>query len=438
MNEAWAWRPLGELFEIGAGKTMSAAARNGPDKTPFLRTSNVLWDEIDLSSVDEMSIPEHEFPAKLLRRGDLLVCEGGEIGRAAIWDGQVETMSFQNHLHRLRPIDPNVEPHFYVFFLQSAFTQLGIFEGAGNKTTIPNLSRSRLAGLDVPQPPPGEQQAISAALSRVRDAIQAQGQSIAVADDLKRAAMWKLFTRGLRGEAQKETEIGPIPESWEVVSFATVREKLQYGTSVRCTYDVSDRPVLRIPNIEPQRVTVDDLKYCTLTGQDAAKYQLEDGDLIFIRTNGVLDRLGSCAVYSGFPANALFASYLIRAKVEPDYVVPHFAASFFGSELGTSIVAGRAISASDGKFNLNTAAIDSLLLPLPPTLREQREIVAVFDTIDRKIDLHRRKRTVLEELFKALLHKLMTGELRVGELDISVLLDNTTQSKDAERIGGRA
>ena len=230
--------------------------------------------------------------------------------------------------------------------------------------------------------------------------------------------MQTLFTRGLRGEAQKETEIGPLPESWKLVYFASVREKLQYGTSVRCTYDVSGRPVLRIPNIEPQRVIVNDLKYCTLTGQDAAKYQLEDGDLIFIRTNGVLDRLGSCAVYDGYPANALFASYLIRAKVRPDHVVPHFAASFFGSDLGTSIVAGRAISASDGKFNLNTAAIDSLVLPLPPTLSEQREIVAVLDAIDRTIDLHQRKRAVLEELFKALLHKLMTGEIRVADLNL--------------------
>ena len=193
-----------------------------------------------------------------------------------------------------------------------------------------------------------------------------------------------------------------MPESWELANLASVRDKLQYGTSVRCTYDVSDRPVLRIPNIEPQRVTTDDLKYCVLTGKDAAKYQLDDGDLLFIRTNGVLHRLGSCAVYEGYPANALFASYLIRARMRPDYVVPHFAASFFGSELGTSIVAGRAISASDGKFNLNTAAIDSLLLPLPPTLSEQREIVAVLDAIDHRIDLHRRKRAVLEELFKAM------------------------------------
>ena len=274
--------------------------------------------------------------------------------------------------------------------------------------------------LDLPYPnlPPGDQVAVAESLEFLLRLKSVEEQSITTTQVLKSAAMHILFTRGLRGDVQKETEIGPVPESWEVVNFASVREKLQYGTSVRCTYDVSERPVLRIPNIEPQCVTADDLKYCTLTGNDAAKYQLEDGDLVFIRTNGVLHRLGSCAVYNGYPANALFASYLIRARVKPDCVVPHFAASFFGSELGTSIVAGRAISASDGKFNLNTAAIDSLLLPLPPTLSEQLEIIAVLDAIDRKIDLHRRKRAVLEEVFKALLHKLMTGEIRVGELDL--------------------
>ena len=417
MNETWTWRLLGELFEIGAGKTMSAAARNGLDKTPFLRTSNVLWDEIDLSSVDEMSIPEHELSAKLLRRGDLLVCEGGEIGRTAIWGGEVETMSFQNHLHRLRPISSNIEPRFYVFFLLSAFTQLGIYEGVGNRTTIPNLSRSRLAGLEVPQPPIWEQRAISATLGQVRDSIRAQELSIEVAQELKRAAMRTLFTRGLRGESQKETEIGPIPKSWELITFASVREKLQYGTSVRCTYDVSERPVLRIPNVGSQRIDTNDLKYCELTGPDAIKYQLEDGDLIFIRTNGVLDRLGSCAVYDGHPANALFASYLIRARMKQESILPHFAAAFFSSEEGNSIASARAIAASDGKYNLNTAAIDSLVLPLPLTLSEQREIVAILDNINRKIDLHRRKRAVLQELFKTLLHKLMTREILVDQLD---------------------
>ena len=274
---------------------------------------------------------------------------------------------------------------------------------------------------EIPIHPPQDQRSIAQVLRRIDDASSLQDEQLRATANLKRAAMQTLFTRGLRGEAQKETEIGPVPESWKLVNFGSVRERLQYGTSIRCTYDVSERPVLRIPNIKPQHITADDLKYCALTDSDAAKYQLEDGDLLFIRTNGVLDRLGSCAVYEGYPTNALFASYLIRAKVRPDYVVPHFAASFFGSELGTNIVAGRAISASDGKFNLNTAAIDSLLLPLPPTLSEQREIVAVLDAIDRKIDLHRRKRAVLEKLFKALLHKLMTGEIKVGELGLSAV-----------------
>lgn len=421
INEAWPTRPLGELFEIGAGKTMSAAARDGAAKTSFLRTSNVFWDKIDLSTVDEMAIPAHELAEKLLRPGDLLVCEGGEIGRAAIWNGETEVMSFQNHLHRLRPLRADVEPRFYVYFLQAGFTQLGIFEGAGNKTTIPNLSRNRLAALDVPYPTMDEQRAIAQALAHVRAAIKVHDQSTIMAQELKRAAMRELFTRGLRGEAQKETEIGFVPESWDVVPFDQVRDWLQYGTSTHCTYAQTKYPVLRIPNIEPGRVSALDIKFASLTDEEAKRYRLENDDLIFIRTNGVIERLGACAVYSGDPAGALFASYLIRARLKPNKVDPNYVAYFFSSELGTSIVAGRATPAADGKYNLNTGAIDSLLLPLPLTLDEQREVVAILKAIDRKIDLHKKKRVVLDQLFKTLLHKLMTGKIRVADLDLSAL-----------------
>lgn len=421
INEAWPLCPLGDLFEIVAGKAMSAAARNGEDKTPFLRTSNVLWDEIDLTTVDQMAIPAHELAGKLLHSGDLLVCEGGEIGRAAIWHGERDVMSFQNHLHRLRPLRDDVDPRFYVYFLQSGFTQLGIFEGAGNKTTIPNLSRNRLAALEVPHPDFDEQQDVARALACVREAIRLHDRSMRLAQGLKRAAMRGLFTQGLRGEAQKETEIGPVPDSWDVVEFAEVRERLQYGTSTRCTYERTDYPVLRIPNIESGRVNTADIKYGLLREDEAERYRLRDGDLIFIRTNGVIERLGVCAVYAGQPEGALFASYLIRAQIKTDLLDPRFAAYFFGSELGTGIVAGRATPAADGKYNLNTAAIDSLPLPLPPTLDEQREVVAVLDAIDHKIDLHRRKHAVLDELFKALLYQLMTGGICLADFDFSAL-----------------
>jgi type I restriction enzyme S subunit len=400
---------------------MSAAARNGAYQVPFLRTSNVFWDEIDLSQLDQMSIEPKELEKKKLAVGDLLVCEGGEIGRSAIWDGQVDIISFQNHLHRLRPARHDVVPRFYVYFLQSAFTQLGIFEGAGNKTTIPNLSRNRLAALEVPKPPFEEQQGIVAALSSARTALKINEQLLLTAQELKRAAMREVFTRGLRGEAQKQTEIGLVPESWEVVEFADVRERLQYGTSTRCTYEPTAFPVLRIPNIEPGRVNTSDIKFGTLREDEAKRYLLKDSDLIFIRTNGVIERLGACAVFAGQPKGALFASYLIRAQLKLNRVDPNFAAQFYGSELGTSIIAGRATPAADGKYNLNTGTIDSLPLPLPSTLEEQTQIITLLSAIDDKITLHKRKKAALEALFTSLLHQLMTGKIRVGDLDLSFL-----------------
>jgi type I restriction enzyme S subunit len=429
-NPNWNWRPLGELFDIGAGKTMSAAARAGADKVPFLRTSNVLWDEIDLTQVDEMSISPGELVGKSLKAGDLLVCEGGEIGRAAVWDGRVPVMSFQNHIHRLRPIQDDVDARFYVYFLQSAFTQLGIFEGAGNKTTIPNLSRNRLAALDVPHPPKPEQQSVAQALAKVREAITVHDKATSTALELKHAVMNDLFTRGLRGEPSKETDIGPLPESWALVEFREVREWLQYGTSRHCTVEKHAYPVLRIPNVESGRVNPTDLKYCDLSVAEGAKYLLKPGDLIFIRTNGVLERLGTCAVYEGAPEGALFASYLIRARVKTNTANPKFLAYFYGSRLGTSLVAGRATPAADGKYNLNTGTIDSLPVPLPATLDEQDEIVEVLEALDRKIDLHQKKRAALDELFKSLLHKLMTGEIAVSDLDLSALSPASTQHEE--------
>lgn len=293
-----------------------------------------------------------------------------------------------------------------------------------------NLDDIENFGVAVPDDD-AEAMAIGELLDQVYNLADYSTQELATAANLKRAAMRALFTKGLRGEEQKDTEIGPVPESWHVVEFAEVRERLQYGTSTHCSYEPTAFPVLRIPNIEPGRVNTSDIKFAALRGEEAKRYLLKDGDLIFIRTNGVIERLGACAVFAGQPEGALFASYLIRAQLKLDRVDPYFAAHFFGSELGTSIIAERATPAADGKYNLNTGTIDGLLLPLPPTLEEQHEIIAILDAIDRKIDLHRKKRAVLDELFKALLHKLMTGEIRVGDLDLSALRPTSVLSPEA-------
>jgi type I restriction enzyme S subunit len=417
INAAWPLRPLGELFDIGAGKTMSAAGREGAQKTPFLRTSNVLWDEIDLSSVDEMAIPQHELPEKLVATGDLLVCEGGEIGRAAIWNGELATMSFQNHLHRLRPKQKDIVPRFYVYFLQSGFTQLGIFEGAGNKTTIPNLSRNRLAALDVPQPGFEEQRDVAAALARVRQAMKLHDKSLEVAQNLKRAAMRALFTKGLRGEAQKDTEIGPVPESWGVVQIGDVSLNTQYGLSVR-GQPSGVYPILRMNCQEDGKVHYRNLQFVDLDEETFEDFRLRPGDLLFNRTNSI-DLVGRMAIVDD-ARPAVFASYLVRLTVDEARCDPRFL-NYFMNWPETQSEIKKLASRAVGQANINASKLRTVLFPLPPTVDEQREIVAVLDAIDRKIDLHKRKRAVLDELFKALLHKLMTGEIRVADLDLSAL-----------------
>ena len=438
MNEEWTWRPLGELFEIGAGKTMSAAARNGADKTPFLRTSNVLWDEIDLSSVDEMSIPEHELPTKLLWPGDLLVCEGGEIGRAAIWGGEVEPMSFQNHVHRLRPIVEEVDPRFYVYFLQSGFTQLGIYEGAGNKTTIPNLSRSRLAGLEVPQPSLAEQHAISCVLNRVRDAIKVQDRSVAASQALKRAAMHTLFTRGLRGEAQKETEIGPLPASWDVVLLedcAVVQTGAAKGRKFGGA-EVVQVPYLRVANVQDGYLDLAEMKTISIRRSELNRYRLQQGDVLMTE-GGDFDKLGRGFVWRGQLKLCVHQNHVFAVRTDRNRLLP----DFFTYEAQSDY--GKAYFLKVAHKTTNLASINSTKLKafpvLIPTLGEQREIVAILDAIDRKIDLHRRKRAVLDELFKALLHTLMSGELRVGELDLTGLsIDAASGSVRVKLIGAPA
>jgi type I restriction enzyme S subunit len=208
-----------------------------------------------------------------------------------------------------------------------------------------------------------------------------------------------------------EAGMGPLPDQWRVVTFVDVREWLQYGTSVHCTPEPRGFPVLRIPNIEAGRVNAADLKYCDLSETEAQRYVLAKGDLLFIRTNGVLGRLGACAVYDGEPRPALFASYLIRARLK-DGVDPRYVAYFYASQQGASLIASRATPAADGKFNLNTGTIDSLPIALPSTLKEQRSIAAVLDRIRKARDVQAACNAVAIELKRKLMSEMFTRGLR--------------------------
>jgi len=330
-------------------------------------------------------------------------------------------MSFQNHLHRLRPLKNDVDPRFYVYFLQCGFTQLGIFEGAGNKTTIPNLSRNRLAALDVPHPDLDEQRDIVRALARVREAMKLHDRSTQLTQDLKRAAMWALFTRGLRGEAQKETEFGPTPETWKespLDDCATIQTGVAKGRKVSGV-EMVDVPYLRVANVQDGHLDLTEMKDIRIRETDIERYRLRPGDVV-LTEGGDFDKLGRGFIWRGeldlcVHQNHVFAVRPDRRRLLPEYFA-YLAQSLYGKAYFLKVA-----HKTTNLACINSTKLKAFPVPIPPTLDEQREIVAILDAIDRKIDLHRRKRAVLDELFKALLHKLMTGEIRVSDLDLSVL-----------------
>ncbi|GIV04284.1 MAG: hypothetical protein KatS3mg015_3114 [Fimbriimonadales bacterium] len=198
LPEGWKVTQVGDVFEIQQGKALSPKARNGPRQRPFLRTANVLWGRIDLSALDSMHFEESEEERLALRCGDLLVCEGGDIGRTAVWEGQVSPCFYQNHLHRLRSPRADLEPRFYMYWMEIAWTMLGLYGGAGNRTTIPNLSRSRLASFSVPLSPFPEQRAIAEIVRGVDRKIEAEENRKAALDALFKTLLHHLMTGKVR------------------------------------------------------------------------------------------------------------------------------------------------------------------------------------------------------------------------------------------------
>ena len=196
----WEVVRLGEVFDIMQGKSLSARQNKGLRPRPFLRTSNVYWGYVVLSKLDVMDFSEDEEQKFALREGDLLVCEGGEVGRTAMWEGQMQGIYYQNHIHRLRAKD-KVSPPFVMYWLQTAFTLLNLYSGSSNKTTIPNLSQGRLMAFSIPLPPLAEQRAIARILTAVDAKIAAEEKRKAALQTLFKTMLHQLMTGQIRVNA---------------------------------------------------------------------------------------------------------------------------------------------------------------------------------------------------------------------------------------------
>ena len=156
--ESWEWVRLGEIFQHNTGKALNSSNRSGELLT-YITTSNLYWNRFELDSLREMYFSESEIEKCTASKGDLLVCEGGDIGRAAIWPYNTD-IRIQNHIHRLRAYaELCTEYYYYIFFLYKHAGWIG-----GKGIGIKGLSANALHALLFPLPPLHEQQRIVAKL----------------------------------------------------------------------------------------------------------------------------------------------------------------------------------------------------------------------------------------------------------------------------------
>lgn len=213
-------------------------------------------------------------------------------------------------------------------------------------------------------------------------------------------------------ESPLQNHLPELPEGWVSTRVGNISEMMQYGTSEKAINDTSGIPVLRMGNIQNGKLTYKALKYFPPNWSLFEAFLLKDGDVLFNRTNSA-ELVGKTAVYKKHHPLAVFASYLIRVKVNSRAYNPDLLAFFINSSYGRQYMAS-VVSQQVGQANVNSKKLSLMPIPLPP-LTEQSKIVeqiegwfSVADAIEGAID-HSLKHA--ERLRQSILKRAFGGKL---------------------------
>jgi type I restriction enzyme S subunit len=177
------------------------------------------------------------------------------------------------------------------------------------------------------------------------------------------------------------------------------------------------RQVLRIPNVIGNMISIDDLKHVELENNEVERLKLQEGDLLFVRTNGNREYVGRSAVVAAdlgermdlSPSDFVYASYLIRARLKADVVDPTYLQAFLSSAAGRRSILERA-KTSAGQFNINIDGLSSIPVDLVP-IDQQRRFARSIDALNGVMTHHRAHLAKLDALFASLQHRAFRGEL---------------------------
>lgn len=376
--------------------------------------------KLDLSDIAYRTLLPQKFEEKRLSSSDILIERSGgsdtqPVGRVGYISDEMaeDNLAFANFIQRIS-LDETVDAKFVYYCLQQMY-EMGITASMQFQTTgIRNLDWKFYLKTNLPKPTKEEQTAIASILSKVDEAIASVQNSIAAAERLKKSLVQNLLTGKMKPDGTFRTpeeffideKFGKVPVGWEVKRVADVSDDVQYGLNLASS-ETGNIPMLRMNNIVNGEMTDTPLVYVSLESQLLQQYELEEGDILFNRTNS-MDLVGKVGIFK-LVGKYVFASYLIRIKVSKENN-PYYVNMALNSHPIQCSLRSKATPAVS-QANINSKSLRHTNIFVPKDKQEQDSIVAKIDSIDHILLKEQDKTKKLERLKKSLMQNLLTGKV---------------------------
>lgn len=334
-------------------------------------------------------------PELIVEPGDLLVSWSATLD-VYRWAGPRGVLN--QHIFKVLP-NSDIDPEYLFFALKNALAELS---SKTHGSTMKHVVRGDFESTQVNVPPIAEQRRLVDLLSRAEGIVRLRREAEKKAAELIPALFLDMF-----GDPATN------PKGWVMSTLGDVVEEFRYGTSQKS--GPAGLPVLRIPNVIGDQLKPADMKFVAVSEAEASRLRLRDGDMLFVRTNGNPDYVGRSAVFdstvmksAGFDGeNALYASYLIRARVQRNVIEPSFLQTYLSSIEGRRRLKERCRT-SAGQFNINIEGLSSIPVPVP--LKElQTQFVKRSQNISGHLEQQSTATAKAQSTFEALLAQAFSG-----------------------------
>jgi len=415
--EGWKTKKMKYIGQISLGKMLQNENTGTDHLRPYLRAQNILWERVDVSDVRDMWFSPDELQKHRIRKNDLLVSEGGEVGRTALWDESVKECFVQNSINRISLFKDHEAK--YVLYQFEAFGKGKIFESIVNQVSIAHLTRDKLKEISFILPEHNVQQAIASYLDSktalIDQIITRKHRLIELLQEKRAAIINQAVTRGLNTAVEMKlinvAWLEEIPKRWSVQKLKHVAKAIVGFAFNSDDYIHDGIPLIRIGNIRPDgTIAIEDAKRLPLHYLDTYRFvRVDRGALLMAMTGATIGKVGKYLFEQPGLLNQRVCKFL------PVSIDERYLRYILKSDRYFEYI--KLIGFGGAQPNISDAQLLDYFVAIPP-LTEQQEIASNLDSktalIDQAIQKIEDSIACLTEFRSSLISHVVTGKVKVA------------------------